>query len=337
MRQQKKHIDETLIPLVQKLLHDTDPEVTSAALRAVTNASRGNVREISSKRRSGRTHSMSFDDDTISVSSQFSYASIERKEPVFIPVLSENQVLRLLPTLSDLSENPQWRVRQSAVEIVPALLGCTHLLETRSEIAKLCIQLMDDEVDAVRRTAAECLCLGGGSLARHGEDDGGQWISAIIIPQLRKCSESQNCKQRMLGLKMIEVILLNSMCPPTKNKARTVVTDSDGKEAAIPPLKAILDIAGSLSEDRVVNVRLNVGRVFAGIGHHPVLEEDELNFIVDVVEKQLSTEQAKEKGGDRDVVYFAKQAISVVRSRTEDTSLSQDDASLSLASTATSN
>ena len=337
LRQQKKHIDETLIPLVQKLLHDTDPEVTSAALRAVTNASRGNVREISSKRRSGRTHSMSFDDDTISVSSQFSYASIERKEPVFIPVLSENQVLRLLPTLSDLSENPQWRVRQSAVEIVPALLGCTHLLETRSEIAKLCIQLMDDEVDAVRRTAAECLCLGGGSLARHGEDDGGQWISAIVIPQLRKCSESQNCKQRMLGLKMIEVILLNSMCPPTKNKARTVVTDSDGKEAAIPPLKAILDIAGSLSEDRVVNVRLNVGRVFAGIGHHPVLEEDELNFIVDVVEKQLSTEQAKEKGRDRDVVYFAKQAISVVRSRTEDTSLSQDDASLSLASTATSN
>ena len=337
LRQQKKHIDETLIPLVQKLLHDTDPEVTSAALRAVTNASRGNVREISSKRRSGRTHSMSIDDDTISVSSQFSYASIERKEPVFIPVLSENQVLRLLPTLSDLSENPQWRVRQSAVEIVPALLGCTHLLETRSEIAKLCIQLMDDEVDAVRRTAAECLCLGGGSLARHGEDDGGQWISAIVIPQLRKCSESQNCKQRMLGLKMVEVILLNSMCPPTKNKARTVVTDSDGKEAAIPPLKAILDIAGSLSEDRVVNVRLNVGRVFASIGHHPVLEEDELNFIVDVVEKQLSTEQAKEKGGDRDVVYFAKQAISVVRSRTEDTSLSQDDASLSLASTATSN
>ena len=136
---------------------------------------------------------------------------------------------------------------------------------------------------------------------------------------------------------MVEVILLNSMCPPTKNKARTVVTDSDGKEAAIPPLKAILDIAGSLSEDRVVNVRLNVGRVFASIGHHPVLEEDELNFIVDVVEKQLSVEQSKEKGGDRDVVYFAKQAISVVKSRTEDLSLSQDDASLSLASTTTSN
>ena len=337
LRQQKKHIDETLIPLVQRLLHDTDPEVTSAALRAVTNASRGNVREISSKRISGRAHSMSVDDDTMSISSQFSYASMERKEPVFIPVLSENQVLRLLPTLSDLSENPQWRVRQSAVEIVPALLGCTHKLETRSEIAKLCIELMDDEVDAVRRTAAECLCLGGGSLARHGEDDGGQWISAIVIPQLRKCSESQNCKQRMLSLKMVEVILLNSMCPSTKSKARTVITDADGKEAAVPPLRAILDIAGSLSEDRVVNVRLNVGRVFASIAHHPVLEEDELNFIVDIVEKQLKTEEAKEKGGDRDVVYFAKQAISVVKSRTEDLSLSQDDASLSLASTTTSN
>ena len=332
----KKHIDEILIPLVQKLLNDTNPEVTSAALRAVTNASRGNVREINNSRRRSRTQSFA-DDDTTSISSQFSFstaASFERNEPVFVPVLSEEQVLRLLPTLNDLSRNPQWRVRQSSVEIVPALLGCTHLLDTRSQISQLCIKLMEDHVDAVRNTAAECFCLGGSRLARHGEDDGVQWISAIVIPQLRKCSKSAKYKQRMLCLKMIEVVLANSMCPPAKHKVRTMVVDANGKEAAVPPLVVILDIAANLAEDRVVNVRLSVGRVFAAIAHLPVIEDDELKVIIQVVEKQLQVEASKDNGGGRDVIYFAKQAATLARSRSMDASF-HDDTSISIVTTST--
>jgi hypothetical protein len=61
------YIDETLIPLLQNLLQDSNPEVTSAALRAVTIASRGNVREISSRKRPviGPNNE---EDDSISVS-----------------------------------------------------------------------------------------------------------------------------------------------------------------------------------------------------------------------------------------------------------------------------
>lgn len=322
----KKHIDEKLIPLVQRLLHDTDPEVTSAALRAVTNASRGNVREISSRRPATAASSSAAGDDEASVTSHMSMASVEKKEPVFIPVLSERQVLRLLPTLSDLATSAQWRVRQSAVEIVPALLGCTHRLETRSEIAQLCVKLMGDTVDAVRKTAAECLCLGGGSLGSHGEDDGSEWISAIVVPHLRACAKSENSKQRMLSLKMVEVIVVNGVCPgssgPVKAAAarsvQTLPDDASG-DAPSSPLGMVVEIGASLASDPVVNVRLNVGRVFGSIVN--MLEEEELKYIVAILEEQIEGERQRDGGGDGDVLYFAARAASSARARLEDLTL----------------
>ena len=288
----KKHVDETLIPILQNLLHDNVPEVTSAALRAVTNASRGNVREIRSHKKSTST-----DDDNLSLSSFQSHASLEKKDPVFIPVLSETQVLRLLPTLADLAMSGQWRVRQGAVEIVPALLGCTHKLETRTEIAQLCFRLMSDRVDAVRRTAAECLCLGGGGrggLGSHGDDCMG-WMNAIVIPHVKFCHGSQNSKQRMLSLKMIEVIVMNGMC----------IGKYIAGEKSLQ--RELVELALSLACDKVANVRLNVGRVLCTL--IAMLEEDEVTFSLETLQDQLKIELKKENGGDRDVIFFARRAI----------------------------
>ena len=288
-KQHKRHVDETLIPLVQRLLHDPDPEVTSAALRAVTNASRGNVKEIST-----RTQSNSSYNGEKSQMSENIISSEGKKEPVFIPVLSEEQVLRLLPTLSDLATSPQWRVRQSAVEIVPALLGCTQRLEMRSRIAQLCVQLMEDEVDAVRRTAAECLCLGGGSLGGY-DGDRGEWVTAIVIPHIQACRENKSAKQRMLCLKMVEVMLKNGVCPNVNEKEENT------------PIRVVLEIAASLFNDKVVNVRLNVGRVFRDVAH--VLDDRNLTFTIELLSKQIDIERKREKGGDRDVLFFAEKAI----------------------------
>jgi PDZ domain len=80
LRGYKKHVDETLVPLLQKLLHDNVPEVTSAALRAVTNASRGNVREIRAHKKS-----MTTDDDNMSLSSFQSH-----EKGVFAKALSKS-------------------------------------------------------------------------------------------------------------------------------------------------------------------------------------------------------------------------------------------------------
>jgi len=315
----KKHVDDTLIPILQKLLQDSDPEVTTASLRAVTNASRSGTRDSTRI----PSHAAHIDDDLVSLSSHHSHqshASFERTKPVFIPVLSENQVLRLLPTLANLATSPQWRVRQSAVEIVPALMGCTHRQETRHEISKLCLRLMNDKVDAVRKTAAECLCLGGSSLARHGvEDTGGEWIKMIVIPHLRTCSQSEDSKQRLLSLKMIQIIITNGLCPRVSaDEASSTASpqrhdDDESTNSSIiteteRPIRTLLNIAGSLTNDAIPNIRLNVGRVLESI--MLLLDRPDIDFAVEILEKQLE-EETSLTNPDRDVIFFAQSAITI--------------------------
>ncbi|KAL7548477.1 hypothetical protein ACHAWF_011760, partial [Thalassiosira exigua] len=333
-RRHSKHVDDTLIPILQRLLQDSDPEVTTASLRAVTNASRSGARDTASTHIPSCSHrrslSTNIDDDLVSLSSIQSHTSTERTRPVFIPVLSESQVLRLLPTLSGLATSAQWRVRQSAVEIVPALMGCTSSRETRHEISKLCLRLMGDRVDAVRKTAAECLCLGGSSLARHGVDDGGEWIRGIVIPHLKTCGRSPDSKQRLLSLKMVEIVIANGLCPadgPVVAKSSAGAADaappspgtprddesittcgSSVQSAAETPLRAMLDVAASRSSDPVPNVRLNVGRTFGAV--LPLLHRPEdVDFVVSALERQLEEEKGRPGGGDRDVIYFARWAL----------------------------
>jgi hypothetical protein len=303
VRYQKRHVDERLIPLVQTLLHDSDPEVTSSALRAVTNASRGAA--ASSRLHAGE------DDDSLSMS------SIERKDPVFLPVLSEEQVLRLLPTLSELANSKQWRVRQSAVEIVPALLGCTTKFETRAEISRMCIRLTSDKVDAVRRTAAECLCLGGGSLGSHGEEVSGEWITALVIPQIHVCAKHTDYRQRLLGLKMVEVILLSGVCPA---KWRDQGGSPDGKNT---PLRELLKVTLSLADDRIANVRLNVGKVLCGVIH--VFGEEECRVVKYAILQQMKKERADSDKQDRDVLYFGNKCLEKCRQKFSDGQHSEDD------------
>ena len=248
-----------------------------------------------------RIQSMASEDDSASVASYHSHASRDARPPVFMPVLSEVQVLRLLPTLSELADSKQWRVRQSAVEIVPALLGCTHKQETRLEISKLCVRLMQDMVDAVRRTAAECLCMGGSSLGSHGDDASLEWIKNIVIPCIRQCASNKISKQRLLSLKMIESVLLDGSWQ-TRTRSPGIVDESRPSDS---PIKELASIALSLTQDRIANVRLSVGRVLMEVLH--VFEDEDLSFIKEVLSEQLNSEH--ERGGDRDVMFFARKCV----------------------------
>jgi HEAT repeat protein len=305
IRYEKRHVDERLIPLVQRLLHDTDPEVTSSALRAVTNASRGTINDAPHRYDTD-------DDDTASIASvqsqttQTTTSSVGKK-PVFLPVLSEEQVLRLLPTLSELANSKQWRVRQSAVEIVPALLGCTDKFETRADIAHMCIRLTKDRVDAVRKTAAECLCLGGTGLGSHGEDASGEWITALVIPQMQSCAKDIDYRQRLLCLKMVDVILINNVCP-TKWKDESA--NAEGKNT---PLRELLKLTLSLADDPIANVRLNVGRVLGKVIN--VFGVDECRVIKYALLQQMKKEKSDEGRRDRDVNFYATKCLDRVRSK----------------------
>jgi hypothetical protein len=303
----KLQVDDKLIPMVQLLLNDTDPEVTSAALRAVSNATRSSVLHSRSRHMSVA----SMDDEASFASSQSHGRRVD--DPVFLPVLSESQVLRLLPTLTELSDSRQWRVRQSAVEIVPALLGCTTSLITRSEISKLCVRLMADQVDAVRKTAAECLCMGGSSLGSHSEDAGGEWISSIVFPTIQKCAVDLLSKQRLLCLKMVEVILLNGVCP-----GKWYGTTCEDQTHS--PTRELITIALSLAMDRIANVRLNVSRTLELTMH--MFDDRDIAIIKDGLHRQIQNENERDGGGDNDVLFFANRCLrhadSIINERSQE-------------------
>jgi hypothetical protein len=161
---------------------------------------------------------------------------------------------------------------------------------------------MSDHVDAVRKTAAECLCMGGSSLGSHGEDASAEWMSSIVIPAVRSCALHSDSKQRLLSLKMVEVILLNGVFP-SKWKAE----GDDDENVADSPLRELAGIALSLTTDHIANVRLNVGRVLETVLH--VFEDDDVSFIREVLLQQVDAEQQRQQGGDRDVLFFAQCCI----------------------------
>jgi hypothetical protein len=187
-------------------------------------------------------------------------------------------------------------------KIVPALLGCTTKLVTRSEISKLCIRLMADQVDAVRKTAAECLCMGGSSLGSHGEDASGEWISSIVIPTVRKCAIDSLSNQRLLSLKMVEVVLMHGVCP-----SRWYGTSNDNMTDS--PLRELLTIVLSLA---------SVGRTLELVLH--VFEEQEVAMIKEALCVQIELEKGRDGGGDVDVIYFASRSMRRAESLLEERS-----------------
>jgi len=274
LSQCKTHIDEILVPLLQRLLLDSVPEVTSAALRAVTNASKGRVREPVLNNFRSVTDGL---------------CNMERNDPVFVPVLSEHQVQRLLPTMADLANSSQWRVRQSAAEIVPSLLGCTNQTDVRSEIADICFKLMSDPVDEVRKTAAACLCEGGNTATPESRVNI-EWIEKVVLPHLRSRCTSSDVKQRLLSLRMVEILALNYYKSSSFNKSRE-----------------LLQLASVLSKDRIPNVRINAARILGNI--LLVLHGSELEYAIEILETQISQEYDRNGGGDQDVIYYSKNSL----------------------------
>jgi hypothetical protein len=119
----------------------------------------------------------------------------------------------------------------------------------------------------------------------------------------------------MLSLKMVEVMLSNEL-----GAAVSLSSSFWGETAQESPVKELLEIAMSLSSDRVANVRLNVGRVIGNVIH--TLDDSEVSFIMSVMKAQLEDEEKQPNGGDRDVMFFARRAIARASSRLEEGSTS---------------
>ncbi|GMI00021.1 hypothetical protein TrST_g12749 [Triparma strigata] len=256
------YVDENVLPVVQRLLHDGDPSVCSNALRAVANAS----------------HSIN--------STKTEHEGVD-----FVPVLKEKQVLRLLPTLTHLSTNPQWRVRRSAVEVVPALVKSTTSLKSRASIGSLAVSLLTDPVSEVRKSASFALCTA--STMKKKKDD---WLEYIVLPELNASVGVKDHRVRLVAVFMLRTLI-------NKHVDEKVYLKDKGVNVC-----KFFYMTVKMKNDRLANVRLNVGKTLAECDWKGVLEEiktEESERVKGEIKKCL---KVMAKDADADVRYFSRVA-----------------------------
>jgi len=256
-KSQKPQIDEVLIPLVQRLLHDPVQLVVSAALGAVASSSVGSA-------------------------------------------LSLSQITKLLPTLLHLGQNDDWRVRVSAVEVIPSLVNATagvegqgggglaarrrsgvDVMAIRAEIGKIVSDLLEDKVWEVRVRAAKAIVDGVGA-----EKDEGSWFLYVLFPQLQSSCKSAQPRLRMTGVEILRLLLMNA----------------NGKNRDGMDWKLVVDMLEELSKDKIPNVRIGVARM---LGEEQVIVnlKPEFQEVLETMVESLMNDT------DRDVRRFARISI----------------------------
>jgi len=94
------------------------------------------------------------------------------------------------------------------------------------------------------------------------------------------------------------------------------INSESGKVGTVSLSRRCLDGGVSkLSSDNIVNARLDVGRMYGNVLNNSLSSDDDLDFIISTLESQLECEKSRDKGGDRDVIYFAKKAIAQAKER----------------------
>jgi hypothetical protein len=115
---------------------------------------------------------------------------------------------------------------------------------------------------------------------------------------------------------MVELIFLNGVCP---NKRKVLPADAGSERTECSPLRELLEITLSLCDDRIANVRLNVGRMLANVMN--AFDEEEMIFIKETLLAQIGNEENREGGQDRDVLYFATKCVERIQRRLDEISL----------------
>ncbi len=144
-------------------------------------------------------------------------------------------------------------------------------------------------------------------------------MKTVVMPHLQECRDSDSSKQRLLSLKMVEIILVNGLCHSGSKIQRhvSVITTTNGDQQS-SLVREMLEIVESLSNDDIVNVRLNVGRILCNV--ICVIDEDDLEFVIKLVTDQILKEETRgPSGGDRDVVFFAVKAKQMALNKLENT------------------
>ncbi|KAH3757650.1 phosphoprotein phosphatase A [Pelomyxa schiedti] len=200
---------------------------------------------------------------------------LSKLEPVHKVIGVEILSQALLPAFFKLAEDRQWRVKLSIIEYTPQLAQQLGIEFFNQKLNDMCLMWLTDPVFAIREAAIQ-------NLKKLTQVFGVQWAQQFVIPRVTALNNHANYLHRMTTL----FALTELAC----------VVDAQVIAGTFIPL------ATRMAQDPVANVRFNVCKTMQAM--IPFAEANTVASEIKPLLLKLETDP------DRDVQYFAKQALS---------------------------
>jgi len=272
----KHDLFQALLPDIQALTKDTCPHVRGALARGVLKLGAALGKEVYEGPVMGLVLELLKDEAAevrLELVTSFSEAGLDTA-----------CVATLLPAVTALYEDKQWRVRQAMLSFTPRIARELGERMFMSTVGPACLKMTTDNVCAVRQSA-------GHVLRSLCEVLGPEWSREHVYQHITKLAEHKSYLNRIAALLCVSAL--------HETGDNQVVSDDDCCEIFVPVVR-------ELASDRVPNVRFNAGSAAVTMWKRlpTTTAEAELGCIF------LGLEQ----DDDNDVKFFAAQAVKSLKS-----------------------
>lgn len=183
----------------------------------------------------------------------------------------------LMPSIVDLSNDRNWRIRLAIIEYVPLLAEQLGVALFENQLASLSMDWLGDDVFSIRQAATE-------NLKKLTSTFGEEWARQNIIPKVVELQNSTNYLCRMQTLRAVEAL-------------SDVLSDDLFVSDLVP-------LVVNAAKDPVPNIRFNVAKCFENLKEKlsPAIVQNDV----------LPCLKGMAGDNDDDVVYYAQRAVDTV-------------------------
>ena len=141
----------------------------------------------------------------------------------------------ILPAVTALATDSKWRVREGVINVVPSLAKLMGPQTFNTDLSKIAVGWLTDQVCEIRTLVAQVLCDLWGVF---GED----WARTSLLPKVRVLASKDNYMHRVALLNFLRCVAKSQKC-----SAELLNT-------------SFLPIFRTMAQDKVPNVRFNVAK-----------------------------------------------------------------------------
>jgi serine/threonine-protein phosphatase 2A regulatory subunit A len=161
---------------------------------------------------------------------------------------------KLVPVVVGLFADPKWRIRETVVSQVAALV--TALGKSADDVLDVCVKALQDRVATIRAAGCESCC-------KLLEQNGPQWFESTLMPKVQPMLQADSFLPRLTVMQ-----LFAALAAAPQLDARTVQ-------------RSMLPVFNNLVNDKVVNVRVNVAKAILSLRDHGKVARSDVDGYLD--------------------------------------------------------